>query len=347
MLGLAILALLLCATTRPEAQEVRPTEQGGSVAPLREVKLQPAIQPRQFSAIAHDSVHNQFLLFGGTYGVLRYSDTWLLTSAGWRNEITAANPSLRISAAAAYDSLRSQFVLFGGRVEKATPELCSPGAAPTHLKTEFFCADTWIFNGQDWIKKSPNVSPSAREGHAMAFDAANNLIVLFGGTASGSSTPLNDTWLWNGITWYQFHPAHSPPARLWHSMAYDPVHKQVVLFGGDSGSEFLNDTWLWNGTDWQQAPKQTAVPAPRTSAGLDYDAATGTMVLFSGTTWNAKRVGEPATDSWSWNGTQWNQLPASTFQLISNFSNLTAGQAAAATLANGTPSLLWLPVTPK
>ena len=37
-------------------------------------------------------------------------------------------------------------------------------------------------------------------------------------------------------TWSQQYPATSPPARAFSSMAYDPVHRQVVLFGG------LNDS---------------------------------------------------------------------------------------------------------
>jgi hypothetical protein len=289
-------------------------------------------------------VHNQFLLFGGTYGSQRFDDTWLLTSTGWKAENPQTHPAARISAAAAFDSLHGQYVLFGGRVQEAAPASCSPGARPALLKTEYFCADTWVFNGQNWIRKSPAASPSAREGHAMAFDAARKQLVLFGGSSGITSKPLNDTWLWNGTDWKRATPAHSPPARLWHSMAYDPVHKQVILFGGDAGSEFLNDTWLWNGTDWRPAPPQTTRPSLRTSAGLDYDPATRSMLLVSGSAWNAKRVGSPALDTWSWSGAHWKQLATSSFHLITDFSQLTPTQAAAATLANGTPSILWLPV---
>jgi hypothetical protein len=300
--------------------------------------------PRQFSAVAHDYTHHQFLLFGGTYGSPRFNDTWLLASDGFIDENPKAFPAARISSASAYDPVNREYVLFGGRVQQANPAACSPGAVPAQLQTEYFCSDTWVYNFQTWVKTTPALSPSAREGHAMVYDSAHSQVVLFGGTAAGSSTPLNDTWIWNGTTWTQAKPVHSPPARLWHSMAYDPVHGEVILFGGDSGTQFLNDTWIWNGTDWQAARPQPTNPALRTSAALDYDATTGDMVLFSGTTWNSQRNGTPALDSWSWDGTLWKQLPATNFQLIADFSKLTPVQLANALLANGTPSVLWIPI---
>jgi len=312
-------------------------------APVAEAAT-PVLQPRQFATIAHDSIHKEFLLFGGTYGSQRFADTWLLTSTGWTTRSLTAHPAARISSAAAYDSLHSEFVLFGGRVQKAAPAACSPGAAPATLKNEYFCADTWVCVGDVCTQKSPAHSPSPREGHAMVFDAAHNQIVLFGGTAASSSAPLNDTWLWDGSTWKQALPAHNPPARLWHSMAYDPVHRQVLLFGGDAGTQFLNDTWIWNGTDWQQAAAQTTPPALRTNAGLDYDPVTDSMVLFSGTTWTAKRTGTPAIDAWSWDGAQWHPLANTKFHIHTDFSSLTSNQLTNAILANGSPSVLWLPV---
>jgi hypothetical protein len=45
---------------------------------------------------------------------------------------------------------------------------------------------------------------------AMAFDAASNQLIMFGGSASRIS---GDTWLWKGDGWTQLHPAHSPSPR--------------------------------------------------------------------------------------------------------------------------------------
>jgi Galactose oxidase, central domain len=72
--------------------------------------------------------------------------------------------------------------------------------------------------------------PPARTGAAMAFDAANGTIVLFGG--NGRSRSLGDTWIWDGSTWTQAHPSTSPPALSGAQMTYDPVSHDLVLVGG-------------------------------------------------------------------------------------------------------------------
>ena len=42
----------------------------------------------------------------------------------------------------------------------------------------------------------------------MAYDAAHNVTVLFGG--QGNQSEMADTWTWNGTNWTQQHPATSP-----------------------------------------------------------------------------------------------------------------------------------------
>ena len=300
------------------------------------------IQPRQFAAVAHNSGGNQFLLFGGTYGGTRYSDTWLLGSSGWTLQHPATHPEERVAAAAVYDSLRSEYVLFGGRVRKSAAVTCSSGAVPTGLATELFCKDTWVFKNNAWTRMAPATMPPPRELHAMAFDAASGQVVLFGGIGATSSAPLGDTWVWDGANWKQVVTAHKPPARFLHTMAYDPISQKVVLFGGDGGGKILNDTWLWNGSDWLPAPTQTTPPDFYTGAGMEYSATLRKLVLFSGLTWNGARSGTPSYNSWSWDGSQWKNLPLTSFQLITDFSKLTAAQASKAILTSGTPSILWL-----
>src|SRR5262249_48363506 len=89
---------------------------------------------------------------------------------------------------------------------------------------------------------SPGVSPSARYSHAMAYDSARGVTVLFGGYAGGPI--FGDTWEWNGMTWTQISSAVSPAARLYHAMAYDSARRVTVLFGGSNGSYF-GDTWKY------------------------------------------------------------------------------------------------------
>jgi hypothetical protein len=228
-------------------------------------------------------------------------------------------------------------------VKKTASPTCSTGTVPVGLATELFCKDTWTFKKGIWTRMSPSVMPPQRELHAMAFDAASGQVVLFGGVGSTSSAPLGDTWVWNGVTWKEVVTAHKPPARFLHTMAYDPVTQKVVMFGGDGGSKILNDTWIWNGSDWLPAPAQATPPDFYTGAGMEYSSTLGKMVLFSGLTWTGTRVGAPSSNSWTWDGSQWKKLPPTSFLLITDFSKLTAAQAARAVVASGTPSMLWLP----
>jgi hypothetical protein len=52
-----------------------------------------------------------------------------------------------------------------------------------------------------WTQKE-DIGPSPRYGHAMAYEAARQRVVLFGGSG-GSSALLNDTWGWDGVAWTQ------------------------------------------------------------------------------------------------------------------------------------------------
>jgi hypothetical protein len=49
--------------------------------------------------------------------------------------------------------------------------------------------------GCDWQEMSPAAAPSARQAHAMAYDAQSDQIILFGGL--GPSGPLGDTWAYD------------------------------------------------------------------------------------------------------------------------------------------------------
>ena len=91
-----------------------------------------------------------------------------------------------------------------------------------------------------WEKVGP---PIGRNRHAMAYDSARGVAVLFGGW---DHLNRNDTWEWDGEGWSEISPVASPSARLRHAMAYDSARDRVVLFGGDDEKPgLLRDTWLY------------------------------------------------------------------------------------------------------
>jgi hypothetical protein len=79
-------------------------------------------------------------------------------------------------------------------------------------------------------------------------------------------------------------------------MAYDPVGKKILMFGGYEGASYLNDTWIFNGADWIQLSPADAPPV-RSAAAICFDRASGKMVMFGG--FNGA---QHLADTWLWDG---------------------------------------------
>jgi len=154
-----------------------------------------------------------------------------------------------------------------------------------------------------WPQLAPLTSPSARNSHAMAYDAARQRVVLFGGNTSLTGVYVGDTWQWNGVNWLQSTPSASPVPREGHAMTYDSVRQQVVLFGGRTQATTFGDTWEWNGSSWA-ARFSVHIPSPRSYHALAYDDARQRVVLFAGLGIGAI----PLAETWEWDGTDWTQL---------------------------------------
>jgi hypothetical protein len=139
--------------------------------------------------------------------------------------------------------------------------------------------------------------PPIRQNHAAAFDAARNVVVVFGGFRGGFGA-YGDTWTWNGSAWQQASSA-GPSARSVPAMAYDSARQRVVLFGGSAGGA-LGDTWEWNGAQWQQM-SPAASPQARFNHAMAYDSVRGVTVLTGG--FSTVRY----NDTWEYNGSTWTQ----------------------------------------
>jgi hypothetical protein len=239
--------------------------------------------------VSVDSPVSGTLLFGGFDGSLYFADTWILQEGRWVQVTPANAPAARQGPGVAYDAATNTVVLFGGT-----------GADGTDL------GDTWIWNGETWTQVFPSAAPSGRrfDTQGMAYDAATQTVLLFGGYSNATGQVFGDTWTWNGKTktWTQQHPTASPSARR-ATIAYDGTRGKVLLFGGDDPStgNTFGDTWTWDGTNWaQRAP--VASPSPRGLASMAFDASVHKVVLFGGVT-----PGQacPNNDTWAWNGTNW------------------------------------------
>jgi hypothetical protein len=150
--------------------------------------------------------------------------TYRWTGTGWLTASTAGPPS-RTWPGFAYDPSLGAIVLFGGSLSEV-----GPGAT-----------DMWTWDGKLWTQLNPAGARPIGGVGAMTYDSARKLMVWFG---------EDGTWTWDGKQWTQRAiSAQSPPYGNWGTLAFDPVHQQVLLTGMLQGAG-LGHTYLWDGATW-------------------------------------------------------------------------------------------------
>jgi hypothetical protein len=120
-------------------------------------------------------------------------------------------------ASEVYDSDNGTVVLFGGK--ETNGDLSNT---------------TWVWAHSNWTAypASEIQAPPPRQMASMAFDPQLHKLILFGGQGPGGQL-LDDTWAWNGASWYQLSagPGNIPSPREAAGLAYDR-NGSLVLFGG-------------------------------------------------------------------------------------------------------------------
>jgi Galactose oxidase, central domain len=210
-------------------------------------------------------------------------------------------PAVRASfdRALAYDQTHNRVIIFGGDTTGGT-----------------LLNDTWVLVGADgtsaspqWIQLNTVNTPAPRKAHSIAYDATNNILILYGGCL-GLCTPI-DTNVFtlsnaNGLggtpTWTQLSTtAGPPPQRDEASAVYDPTSNELIVFGGDNccGGRY-NDTWVLSNANglggtptWTQL-STAGVPPARVGHSAVYDVTNNRMIIFGG----YDCCGNPLNDTW-------------------------------------------------
>jgi len=167
----------------------------------------------------------QIVMFGGFdagyTGIGIYSDTWVWDGTSWTQKVLATHPPARSDFGMAYDAARNQMVIFSGYAvvpndtwlwngSTSTWTQAHPVSSPpagwnamawdsgrqqmivvteSHLPV---ATQTWSWDGFNWTQKILPVNPPQRFAAAMAFDAARQQTILFGGETDAGL--LGDTW---------------------------------------------------------------------------------------------------------------------------------------------------------
>ena len=160
---------------------------------------------------------------------------------------------------------------------------------------------TWTFNGKTWTEEHPTVSPGLFEASLATYDPASRSVMMLARWTrppSGSSImskQVNETWLWNGVTWIMVHPQTVPRVDTATSaMTYDPLLKGVVLYDTQS-----HTTWLWTGNDWERLRTTNKVsPEIRDEPSMVFDTSTSQLILAGGLTMPGTKVTHWASGTW-------------------------------------------------
>jgi hypothetical protein len=219
----------------------------------------------------------------------------------WEKTNPAEEPRRdRYWADLAYDSRSDRIILFGGFADG--PDL----------------QDTWAYDYETntWTEMTPAVSPERRFGHAMAYDAESDRVILWGAHEEGAM-PMSEeekatVWAYDyeTNTWTAIESTGGPSYRGYHTMVYHPGTDRIILFGGHSlgDLDFSDETWAYdyNSNTWTQLTPATH-PSGRRLHSMVYDEAADKMVLFGGIAGNWLKeeisdelwIFDPVAEEWS------------------------------------------------
>lgn len=198
----------------------------------------PAPAARRSLQASYDPVRDRLVLFGGLGGTFR-DDLWYLHLDGeprWEEVPKAgAWPTGRAGHAQVFDADRDVVWLMGGT--RTGPDLNDLWQLDPDTST-------WTLVAPDGCGEP---CPSARSGHSMVLDQANDQLVVWGGFDSDDAsfpddlhtlTDLDTTPAWSAVT-----PASATPQpRQFAVASYDAAAQRMLMFGSGLGTSAYKDT---------------------------------------------------------------------------------------------------------
>lgn len=167
-----------------------------------------------------------------------------------------------------------------------------------------------------------SAQPTSRVASRMVFASHLDRLVLFGGVTSPDSSrlryELNDTWEWTGRAWIPVYTENAPDPRSSMALAYHPLRREVVLFGGSNTHDtdplgdvsYFGDTWVYRDRNWVRIDT-TDSPSARSGAAAIFDRSRSKVLLFGGQT------ADVLSDTWEFDGTNWTQISTNGPALLS------------------------------
>jgi N-acetylneuraminic acid mutarotase len=184
--------------------------------------------------------------------------------------IEAAGPAARYDHTFAADAESDRLILFGGRDAAGAP-----------------FDDTWVYSPEEnaW-QAVEGAGPPARFGQAVAVDAANRTLYLFGGQADGE-TFFNDAWRFDldALTWAEISTGDLRPAPRYGTSAVLDGDGNILVSHGFTFEGRFDDTWSLDpasGVWTDVSPAAETRPLKRCLHEAVWDAAREQMLLYGG-----------------------------------------------------------------
>lgn len=256
--------------------------------PLVVSTLPPA---RTAASFAYDTQRSVAVVFGGTTSWSpetnwnSVNDTWEWNGEEWKQMEPTHVPQARLGAASAYDEKRGVTVMFGGSGKDATQQ-------------PVFFDDTWEWDGQDWIRKTPDIHPLPRQAPGMYYDPVRETVIVYGGYYFDSETQTqvfhDDIWSWDGVNWQEIALEQTRRSAS-GAILFDPFKQTAIFMDGE-------DLWTLQETLWVPL-NFSRRPSNRWGSQMAYDRSEQVVVLFGG-----YKDNQIFDDTWTYDGQDWRQM---------------------------------------
>jgi hypothetical protein len=233
----------------------------------------PRPSPRYNASLTYDPVRRALWVFGGNVAANALApdaarDLWRfdVASSTWTEVPTPAAVTDRMWHAALFDPARDRLVFFGGADEGA---FADDASYRNDLLYYWPAEDRW---NQD--RFADGAAPQGRFWSQVAYWAARDAYVVFGGHDDQTLGNRNDTWLYDPSAkgWRQLggedtfqRPASgfcdfppdfarvdraAPERRNAHTLSWSPACDRGLLFGGKTDCGAVNDVWRLEEGAW-------------------------------------------------------------------------------------------------
>lgn len=266
--------------------------------------------PRGMAEMAYDSQSGVFVMFGGLTGPFDRAGsviggTWVFDPATgtWTERTPDPAPPALLAANLAYDAQSDRIVLWGGANASFQGN--------TDVWTYDVDADAWTMLDID-----PATGPEHRAGSRMAYDASEDVVVMYGGQDTTNGSFPETTWLLDidAPAWTQVETADHPPGRFFFGMAYEPSTERVYVWGG--GAPILNTMWAFDASagTWAELPATQPAPYPQGQLGMVAVPELGGLLVLGG-----EAQGSDAVWSFDVQAGTWSELGTVPFEVRNRF----------------------------